>query len=366
MMKAVVDNVSIYKFTRNDSSIENYYVKISSGEKCGWGEYVLNASSSESDIQQLLLMADQFYGKTISECLELQHNNKGNLKPSITQGTELALIDLYGKLVEKNVIDVLHLTTNSEVIQLHQIESSDISRIDSMIEILSNSSKCRAVKIYLSGDVEKDEELVTTIRKKYPEESGLLIAAANYNYTDILNYSMESVGVKLNKLHALGVDIVEDPISVGIDEWTRLASFVSPLSLSMDVAAKDLKYAVDAANKNAATIMKITPGASKSVFGVLESAKKIREAGCALAMSSGNVTGIGCTQWQMIAAGIGCVWVECVQKYPYSKAYHDAILKSGLTTGFGYCTINTDVHGFGIEINEDVLKESADECFSAR
>ena len=72
-----------------------------------------------------------------------------------------------------------------------------------------------------------------------------------------------------------------------------------------------------------------------------------------------SLVGPAATVWQQLAIGLGAVWVEAVEKERDSDFYYRAVLELA-TESQRFPISYKEKAGFGIEINESILKEETD------
>ena len=352
-----IDSIRLYKFSKA-AKRDNYFVKICCGEYYGYGEIALYSKSDDAE-NSVIDFLRRLYGKSVKEALEYLFASQDSMPAGILSSTELAILDLQGKIAGKNIAQLLNIEKYENPIIMYCIDTNDKEKLFAFLNKLKGSPDIKGIKIRISADAEENRNTVSQIREIYLPSQGILAANANFCYTDGIDFSTESTGVRLLKLHALGLDIVEDPCDIPKEKWKELSEFVSPFAMEYSRAYSSLDELKTAIDTDCATVYKLKPYALPSVLYLNEALKNI-DKNISFATENGGFIGIGITQWQILSALFGCIYTECVIKAPLSNCYTEALSgESSVYYENGCCGYSANGNGFGIELDERTLAVNA-------
>ena len=76
-----------------------------------------------------------------------------------------------------------------------------------------------------------------------------------------------------------------------------------------------------------------------------------------------SLVGPAASVWQQLAVGLEAAWVEATEKAEESDFYYKAVISIPTDSSHNPITPK-DCHGFGIYLNEDILKANTDTVFT--
>ena len=83
----------------------------------------------------------------------------------MTEMTEMALVDLWGKLVKQNALELLELPGRKPVCGVYVILSDDMKVIEDKVKYAISCGKTRFIKVKLFGDENLDCQVIGMVRK---------------------------------------------------------------------------------------------------------------------------------------------------------------------------------------------------------
>ncbi len=360
----IIDTVRIYKFNifaKKQFSFgtwhnrQHLFLKLGSEGKTGWAECVMSTNKPDINLFDAASCFEQLRGKSVSEAFTIIRSVFGAWKYIFTETAEMALIDLRGKLTKKSAVDLLVLENRNPVPGIYVILSKDADEVHEKTAIALASNRDSVIKMKLFGDVELDRKLISAVRSLALRERTILIGDVNYGYSDALDFSMEKLGIQLIMLHTAGLDACEDPAEMPIFNWVRLQEFVSPLKLIADSPLRPSRKAQKIIRRDMCEIFNIHPDAAGSIFDAVILGEKIKGESGSLMIGDDSLIGPGCSAWQQLAIGLGADFVEATEKDVESDFYREALYHDGIDYRDGFYYLRKDAHGFGVELDEDVL-----------
>jgi L-alanine-DL-glutamate epimerase-like enolase superfamily enzyme len=163
MPRQIIDTVRIYKinvFAEQNFSFgtwrsrQHIFLKLASNGKTGWGECILSTNKPEISLFDIASCFEQLRGKTISEAFKLIRSVFGSWKYAFTEMSELALIDLRGKLTGRSAAELLVLDGRKPVPGVFVILSKDPDNVREKAAAAIASNRDKYIKVKLFGDTE--------------------------------------------------------------------------------------------------------------------------------------------------------------------------------------------------------------------
>lgn len=344
------------------TSRQHVFVSIRSGDKTGWGENIIETNMPDASLDEWKEWLLQFKGLTVSQAVELLRTKMGVWRDRMTEMTEMALIDLAGKLQGKHALELLNLPKRTPVYGVYVILSDDLDFVDDRARYAVTNGKDRFIKVKLFGNPELDQAVVRTVRKYAPRPNTYLIGDVNCGYRPQgQQVSVEEIAGHLRELYAAGLDACEDPAFCSVDEWVALQSQCGELELIPDYPMRPSSKAIHTIRPGMGRIYNIHPGSAGSVFDAIDLAYHIQGMGAKLMIGDDSLVGPGCTIWQQLAMGLGADWVEATEKQKESDFYYECVKKLATDSSCAPIPVDTTCAGFGVEIDETLLAQKASE-----
>ena len=335
---------------------QHFFLKLSSGHACGWSEFIAPVGQNDVDIITYTKCFELLRGRTVSEAFAMVRAMLGIWPNTLTEASELALIDLQGKLTGKSAAQLLVLNGRMPVRGVAHLAEKKPNNLARRARMLMSHGRISCIKLQLTGDVDLDRELIRTVRQYAPSEKVFLIGAPHERYASRLYSTSEQIGMQLLMLYAAGLDACEDPAHLTNAEWVALQEFTENLQLipesPMRVARKALRNFVP----NMAKLYNIRPGYTGSVFDAVLLGERILDSGGHILIGDDGFIGPACSAWQQIAIALGADWVETAQKPGRSDFYRAALRNCGVMFLNGVYN-QVPAAGFGLELDENVLGE---------
>ncbi len=368
MDKQIIDTIRIYKF--NISAEQNFsfgtwknrqhiFLKLGSKSKTGWGECILSVNKPDISLFEAASCFEQLRGKTVSEAFAYIRSIFGIWKHAFTEMSEMALIDLQGKLTGRSAVDLLVLNGKKPVPGVYVIFSKNPDEVHEKTAAAISSHRDKYIKVKLFGNTETDRAIVSAVRSLAFRENCYLIGDVNCGYSDAFDFSLEKLGIQLIILHTTGLDACEDPAEMSLTDWVELQKFVDPLPLISDYTMRPARKALRTMLPGMSRIYNIHPDTMGSVFDAITLAEKIKADGSLLMIGDDSLIGPGCAAWQQLAIGLGAEWVEATEKDIESDFYREALSDTCINYKNGHYSLIEGKNGFGVEINERVLSDYA-------
>ena len=345
------------------TSRQHVMVSIRSGDKTGWGENIIETNQPDISLEGWKECLMQLEGLTVSEAIELLRSRMGVWRDRLTEMTEMALIDLAGKVTGKNALELLELPGRTPVYGVYVILSDDLDFVDDRARYAVQNNKDRFIKVKLFGDPELDQAVVRTVRKYAPRPNTYLIGDVNGGYKPEREGAAdtESIAENLKALYQAGLDACEDPAYCTNAEWVQLQSLCGELELIPDYPMRPSSEAIRTILPGMGRIYNIHPGSAGSVFDAIRLARHIQGMNAKLMIGDDSLVGPGCTIWQQLALGLGADWVEATEKQTESDFYYECVRHLATDSSKAPIPVDTDCAGFGVELNEQKLAERASE-----
>lgn len=348
MARQIIEKVKIYTSPLCDG---RRYVMLSlhAGGFTGWGECYFPRSHCESMITELASCLCPLKGLNVSEGLASLRSHIGKLPYSVTEATELALIDLHGRITAKSALSILVLNSRRPI--------PDISPLRLYNPDTAYEEACKApagakiARLRMSGDPETDRALISSLRGISERGKLFIIADCAGCYSDALDFSIEKLGIRLIMFGTAGLDACEDPADLTPSDFFHLREFIAPMPIIASSLCRPARRLLKGFVPEMADYLSLHIGQTASVFDAVELAEKQRSCGGRLIIV-GGAEGLSRKQWRQLAIGMGAEWTESTEFIsPFAGAVGPAPL--GEVDGMTCLTGSPD--GFGIEINERIL-----------
>lgn len=362
------------------TSRQHVFVAVTAQGKTGFAESIMSVNQPEATLEpwrkRLQTLIGQDVGEAILSVRAGQKNCAQNGNPNgsasgqsekqeiwpeqLIEMTEMALIDLGGKIVEKPALHLLGLEHQHAVYGVHVILSDNLDEVDESTHWAKDNGKERFIKVKLFGQPELDCNVIRTVRRTCPRGSTYLIGDVNCGYrTENAQVSLDEIVEHMNELYEAGLDACEDPAFLDIDEWVELQSRVGNLEIIPDYPMRHNRCSIHQIRVGMGEIYNIHPDSSGSIVDAIALAGRIDELGAGLMIGDDSLVGPSASIWQQLAAGLAARWVEATEKRNESDFYYCCV--KSLATDSRYNPIRIDLKdGFGIDLDEAKLTEEVD------
>lgn len=375
-VNAVITEAKMYlyqiKATRKFSfgtwtSRQHVFVAIKAGDETGYGENIISVNQPDISLDSWEAWLQELVGKTVGEAIAYLRSHLDDWRDRMTEMTEMCLVDLWGKLVKKNAMELLELPGKGPIYGLYVILSDDLDFVDQKIRYAISCGKTRYIKVKLFGKPELDCEIIKTVRKYLPRTETFLTGDVNCGYRpEGTERDLSEIVDSMKLLYEAGLDACEDPAFLDLDEWVELQSQVQPLGLIPDYPMRPSRIACETIIAGMGEFYNIHPGSAASIIDALALAAKVRSLGAKLMIGDDSLVGPGCTIWQQLAAGLDADWVEATEKEDESDFYYDAVIKLPTESRKNPICPDQSAYGFGIYLDEEKLEKAADQVVTVR
>ncbi len=366
---AKIDGVSLYlvnvKKARNFShstwhNRQHIFVKIQSGKHIGWAESLANKNDLNFNIAKWGDFLNDLKGMTISEGIEYTRDKfisrKWNAKKS--EPVLIALYDILGKIVNTPTIELWGLDKREPVPGLFCILERDIDQALAQAEIAKKQNLTTHVKVKMFGDTKIDLALTVALRKSFGKDT-FIMADANRGYKQWKN--LDELATSMKNLHAAGLDAMEDPAELTVEQWGVLQTKVGNFALIPDRPMRPAYKALDIFSPEMGVYFNIHPDTMGTFKEAVQLGKKIKSNNRGLMIGDSSLVGPACTFWQQLAIGIGASWVEALEKPQESTVFQECVKQmSTVINSQGKVEITKLLPGFGVEMDEVKLKSLSD------
>lgn len=343
------------------TSRQHIIVAIKAGDKTGYGENIISVNRPDISLDTWSGWLQELVGKPVGEAIDYLRDHRDSWEDRMTEMTEMCLVDLWGKLVKENALDLLELPGTNPVYGVYVILSDDLNFVDEKVHYAISCGKTKYIKVKLFGKGDLDCEVIKTVRKYLSREETYLIGDVNCGYRpEGTEKDLDEIITSMRRLYEAGLDACEDPAFLDLDEWVKLQSSVHPLSLIPDYPMRPSRKARETIVSGMGDIYNIHPGCSASIIDAISLAERIRVLGSSLFIGDDSLVGPGCTIWQQLAIGLSCERVEATEKELESDFYYDAVIKIPTDSSKNPIAPDRSGHGFGIYLDEEKLLKAAD------
>ena len=365
-LNSVIDTIEIFRY---DINIPRYFswgtwlnrqhlfMKISSGNYHGWSEIPASVNNPDFNPANWVEFLKPYKGLTVNKAFEMlakQQENGDKYLCKQFEFTEMGLLDLAGKLQNKPAIELLNLTRKDSVPGLFCILDKDIGKVrkNALLSIEQNLNGYMKLKMY--GDSNLDISILKTAREVLGNES-IVISDANKGYKNW--QSLDELTNILIQFRENGLNAIEDPSKLSVEQWIELQNKVGTLDLIPDDPLRPAWIGLATVKPGMGRIYNLHPSVMGSFSYVAKLALKVQSFNAQIMIGDDSLVGPACTAWQQIAIGVGAVWVEAIEKKGDSDEFIKCIT-SRATFRNPKGTFSLDPKpGFGLEIDIKRLKE---------
>ena len=352
---------------------QHVMINIKGGGHIGWGETKVSSNMPNFDIAAWSNEFKKLRGMNLGEAIDEVRNQflQGNWHPIITEGLLMTLYDLMGKLERKPTIKIWGLKGTNPVPAIFCILEKDTESVVKQARIALDQNMHRYVKIKMFGEFEQDKRNITALRKFLGPDS-FILGDPNRGYSHIIGRTSRSnpakyCGVKVLKklskimisLNQAGMDGVEDPASLMIEELIFLQANVGKLSIVPDKIMRPASKSIKYFDKRMGNYFNLHPNQMGTFTEINEISKVIRASNKGIMIGDGSYIGAACTFWQQLAIGNKASWVEAMEKPQEQDAFINCIEeKATQLNAEGKVSVDFKP-GFGLKVNENKLKTLA-------
>lgn len=360
-----IDEIKVYRYDINKArhfswgswyNRQHAFVKFQIGEYVGWSEMIASKNKPDLDIAEWGAFLKPFKGMKLSEAYKLINEQKDDSKRMLDLGQlefiEIALLDLQGRIENIPTVMLLEMNQNQSVPGLFTILQKDLSVIDSQIEDAIHLNLNSHVKFKMFGNKSLDLNIAKLARKKLGTNA-MILGDANRGYK---NWSdINELANTLINLNNAGLDAMEDPANMTVDQWVKLQKLVKPLKMVPDHPMRPSWKAIEIIKSGMGEVYNFHPGSMGSVYHLNLLAKKIKKFNARIMIGDDSLVGPACNAWQQIAIGAGADWVEAIEKAGESENYLASVKsKPTFRDESGRFAANFKP-GFGLELDEKKL-----------
>lgn len=339
-------------------SRQHVFIKISVKKLCGWGEEIAALNCPEFDLANWGEKIENFKGMKISDGFQLLKRKIHLWDMRLCEAVEMALIDLSGKILNKPALELLGLSNSGTVAGLSCILENNEDKVTTKAEAAKHFGFSH-LKLKLFGDVQFDSMLIQKARESFGYE-GYIIGDTNMAYRRHYHSdpnNLNDITNPLEKLTEAGLSACEDPGNLDVNQWVNLQRELNNLDLIPDEPMRVSSKAIDTIVPNMGSSYNIHPGSAGSLISAVLLGEKIQSFGGMVMIGDDSLVGPACNVWQQLAIGLGAICVEALEKeleFPFSsKLLED----SPVRVINGQIKMSQVLSGFGMEIEEEHLKE---------
>ena len=365
-MDAKIDGIELFRYDVNIPTYfstgvwynrQHLFMKISSGHYYGWSETPAAINTPNFDPKNWIEFISPLKGLTVDAALKriTSYQIPGTKIPSKQlEFIEMGLLDLAGRLQNKPAIELLNLNQRDPVPGLYCILENDLEKAKTAA-LAGINDNFDHIKFKMYGDEKLDTSLLELIRQLVGKKA-MVMSDVNMGYKNLK--SVNEIASLLIGFRKKGLNAIEDPAELSIEQWIQLQKKIGNLSLIPDVPLRPSWIAIDKIKKGMGNIYNLHPSVTGSFRHAALLANKImHEMEAKVMVGDDSLVGPGCSAWQQIAIGIGAVWVEAREKIDASKQYLECVVNSPTyRDNQGYFSL-TPKPGFGVELDTERLKK---------
>lgn len=335
------------------NSRQHIFLKVRSGSQVGYGEEII--SLNDPDVS----LAD--WGGKLKQ---LEHLPLGAMwgqmqgwPHRLREMTEMALIDLYGKVNGASALSILGLQRREAVPGLYCILEQNPASVYEKAKKAAEQGMQSHIKVKLFGSIETDIPVITAAKDAVPH--AFLVGDVNMGYRKAYEQgSAADVAETLQYLHRAGLDACEDPAEMDRSQWIDLQKQVQPLQLIPDAPMRPAAASLRTVVPEMGGIFNIHPGSMGSLLDAVQLIRKIQSFNGGIMIGDNSLIGPACTVWQQIAIGSGALFVEALEKKEEMPQYLDMVRRSATAMDeHGRTHLAAELPGFGLELDEKQLKQ---------
>ena len=209
----------------------------------------------------------------------------------------------------------------------------------------------RYLKTKLIGDYDEDLARIKAIRSTAPQ-GVVLQGDANCGYK-----TLPEARQAVDAFGAAGLDIFEDPLDGGADDYARLREEASGAKVMVDALARQTCDLESVLQKHGADVIGIHPDQPGSLSCVARHVQLAKDAGIPVVIGGTGYTAVGSAAYQHLTSVLtpgGC----CGELGGFfDHGMPRLLVKQPLPMNDGSVTLPHDVPGIGVELDEDALAE---------
>ncbi len=343
------------------SSRQHVIAEISAEGRTGFAECIMSVNQESASLEPWRKLLKNLPGMDVGKALKETRSHQGQWPEQLIEMTEMALVDLGGKLTGTSANSLLGLKEGHPVCGVHVILSNDLKEVRESASWAKGRGKSRFIKVKLFGREELDCEIIRTVRAVCPSRETFLIGDVNCGYRMERDTSgLEEIREHMKSLREAGLDACEDPAFLSREEWVALQSQVSPLELIPDYPMRPSRRSIKEICQGMGGIYNIHPDSAGSIVDAVVLARRIKDLGAGLMIGDDSLTGPSASIWQQLAYGLGAQWVEATEKREESDYFYRCVRSLATDSSKNPIEI-TLKDGFGIDLDEEKLAGEADQ-----
>ncbi len=342
------------------NSRQHVLLAIEAEGEVGFAESIVAVNQPKFDLAAYGREFAELRGCGISEALEKVRARRGLWQERLTELLEMALLDLVGKYLKRPTLRLLGLLPEKSVYGVSVILSSSVKEVEQKAKEARERNRAKFLKLKLFGEVELDQSLILAVRQVCSKEESYLIGDVNGGYCQPNEKrSVRELADKLRILYEAGLNACEDPAYISNKEWVSLQEACGALCLIPDYPLRPARQAIHTILPGMGRIYNVHPATMGSLIDAVLLVEKIKAVGARVMIGDDSLVGPAATVWQQLAMGLGAEWVEAVEKEGDSDFFCRAVVD--LATDSRCFPISyKEKNGFGIELNEEILREEAE------
>ena len=280
-------------------------MKISAGDYYGWSEIPASRNNPDVDLSAWINYIKQFKGLSVLEAqklLQSQQEKGSKVSFKYLELMDMGLLDLAGRLQNKPSIELLGLHQKEAVPGLYCILHKDEYKVREEAEKSLQQNLGHHMKFKMYGDLEIDLKLLRIIREVLGKDA-VVISDVNKGYKKWK--SLEELADIINTFKDNGLNAIEDPAPLTIDQWIALQKMTGDADLIPDAPMRPAWLGLDKLQKGMGRIINLHPSTMGSFHHTALLSKKVKEIGAKVMIGDDSLVGPACSAWQQIAIGAG-------------------------------------------------------------
>ena len=339
---------------------QHVFMRMVSGEHEGWAEVAAAKNNPELNLADWGRFLHNFRGLTLKEAYKvIRQHQIGNGKQGKYVRRQLefllmGLLDLQGRIENRPAVALLNMPHTKPVPGLYTILDDDLDKVQTEI------SRCKAqgldshVKFKLFGDQALDLSIIELARTSLGKES-FILSDANRGYQ---NWgSIDELADILRALRSKGLDAMEDPAELAVEQWIQLQDQIGDLALVPDYIMRPAWKGLERATPGMGRVFNFHPETMGSFHHLTLLAEKISGFGGKIMIGNASFVGPACNAWQQIAVGVGAAWVEAIEHPEESKDYLKCVVSKAMSRDEQGNFAMRSQPGFGLDIDPVSLRE---------
>lgn len=341
------------------TSRQHVFVQVKTKNHTAWAENIISTNRPKISLEDWAEFSKVYKDKTLTEAWQLTRAKIGLWPDKYLELIEFAIIDLLAKEENQNALDYLKLPGRSPVPTVFVLLTDSLEEIKAGTKTASNRGYSH-LKVKLFADHDLNKKIIRSVRAVNPEL--YLIGDVNCGYENSGSEdSLEALRSNLQDLSDLGLDACEDPAYLYIEEWEWVQSSLDKLSLIPDYPMRPSRDSIHQIHSQMGQIFNIHPGSCGSVVDGIRLGQKTHAMDRGLMIGDDSLIGPACSLWQQLAVGLSAQWVEVVEKDGDSDGYRKAVISLPTKLQDGKIHYAPQCTGFGLELDEEKLRQEADE-----